>query len=220
MNAKFLKTTLAALVCLTCLGCFCVEPDILPADKAERLKAVPEGTWATYSEKDERQEDMIMGWSDEHNCYTALGMDEQVEETVLVRFYHLATAPYYAMLMEPTNPAEEDKDCPAALFLIKVQEGQMEFLLPLGMSDEEHEALAASSGVDMVEEKLVGSPEAVLAYLDGLANSQGLEVLQRYSFPAPPWPPESEATEPEATEPEGGEAAPEGATPKRAGQNQ
>ena len=204
MNGHFLKIALASLVCLTCLGCFCVEPDILPADKAERLKAIPEGTWATYSDKDERQDDLEVAWSDAYGCYTSLGEGQPESERVLLRFYHLATPPYYAMLMIPMTSTEEDADldCPAALFLIRVQEGQMEFVLPLNMDEAESEALAKTHGVNMVDEKLVGTPEGVLAYLDGLANADGLELLQRYAYPAPPKEPKPEAAEDNGPQPQ------------------
>lgn len=207
MSRHIWKIAPAWLVCLTCLGCFCVEPDILPPDKAERLKAVPEGTWATYSEKYERQDDLVMDWSDEHGCYTGLGEGQPESETVLLRLYRLATPPFYAMLMIPTTPSRDDADldCPAALFLVRVQEGKIEFVLPLDMPEAEIDALAQANGVDMVNEKLVGPPDGVLGFLDGLAQREDLDVLQTYVHPAPP-----KEAEPQATPEAGEEVAPDG----------
>ena len=156
---------------------------------------------------------MELTWSDAEGCYLGHGEEQADNESVYIRFYKLATSPFYGMLMVPTNPTEEDaKDCPAALFLVKVENNEIAFLLPLGMDEKEHEAMAAKYGVEMKEEKLVGSPEAVLAYLDGLANTQGLELLQRYAYPAPPKP----VTPPDQNPDQGTDQNQEQSKPKRA----
>ena len=180
------RLAVLVLACLTCLGCFCAQRDALPASQGEYLKAVPDGVWLTLQPGNDpdgpaEENRLALSWNEAERAYLAKDPTGQDPAALLIRFYSLGSPPYYAVLAMDQIPEEGD-DCPAALFLARLQEGVIELVLPEQVDEAEHQALMDASGVSMVEGSLSGPPEGLKAYLLGLADMGALMVLQRYDF--------------------------------------